>query len=140
MIGSVHSHLKMGREEMTERILTALSCKELNILGHPSGRLIGRREPYQVDMDRILEEAARTGALLEVNASLERMDLNDIGCRKAKELGAKVVLGTDSHWIEELDYMRFAVHTARRGWLEREDVVNTMPVEKVREIFRKRSA
>jgi len=140
VIGSVHSHLKMGREEMTERILTALSCKELNILGHPSGRLIGRREPYQVDMDRILEEAARTGALLEVNASLERMDLNDIGCRKAKELGAKVVLGTDSHWIEELDYMRFAVHTARRGWLEREDVANTMPVEKVREIFRKRSA
>lgn len=139
VIGSVHSHLKMGREEMTERILTALSCGELNILGHPTGRLIGRREAYQVDMDRILEEAARTGALLEVNGSLERMDLNDLGCRKAKELGAKVVLGTDSHWPEELDNMRYAVHTARRGWLEREDVINTMPIERVREIFSERS-
>jgi DNA polymerase (family 10) len=139
VIGSVHSGFKMGRKEMTERLLTAFTCRELNILGHPSGRLIGRREAYQVDMDRVIEEAARTGVLLEVNGSVNRLDLNDINCRKAKEAGAMIVLSTDSHRLTQLDNMRYAVHTARRGWLERENVLNTMPLERVREIFRGRS-
>lgn len=135
VIGSVHSGFKMGRKEMTERVLTALSCRELNILGHPSGRLIGRREGYQVDMERIIEEAARTGALLEVNGSIERLDMNDAHCRMAKEAGAMVVLDTDSHRLAHLNNMRYAVHTARRGWLERENVLNTLPLERVLEIF-----
>lgn len=139
VIGSVHSMFKMERRRMTERILTALSNREMNVLGHPSGRLIGKREAYHVDMDRIMEEAARTGALMEVNGSIERMDLNDLNCRRAKEMGVMVMLSTDSHRLSQLDNMRYAVHTARRGWLERENVINTLPLERVIEIFRGRS-
>jgi DNA polymerase (family 10) len=139
VIGSVHSGFKMTGAEMTERLLTALSCKELNVLGHPSGRLIGRREAYQMDMDRIMEEAARTGALMEVNGSIERMDLNDLHCRKAREMGAMVILGSDSHRLSQLNNMRYAVHIARRGWLERKDVINTLPLERVKDIFNGRS-
>lgn len=140
VIGSVHSGFKMTREGMTERLLTALSCPELNILGHPSGRLIGKREPVQADMDRIMEEAARTGVLMEVNGSIDRLDLNDLNCRRAKEMGVMVVLDTDSHWLAQLDNMRYAVHTARRGWLEKGDVLNTLPLERVMEIFNKRTS
>ncbi len=140
VIGSVHSGFKMGRKEMTERLLTAFTCRELNILGHPSGRLIGRRQAYEADMDRIIEEAARTGVLLEVNGSIERMDLNDVHCRKAKEAGAMVALSTDAHRLSHLDNIRYAVHTARRGWLEKENVLNTLPLDRVVEIFRGRSA
>ncbi|MDW5561913.1 MAG: DNA polymerase/3'-5' exonuclease PolX [Methanomassiliicoccus sp.] len=139
VIGSVHSGFKMTRERMTERILTALSCRELNILGHPSGRLIGKRDGYQVDMDQVIEEAARRGVMLEVNGSIERLDLNDLNCRKARELGAMVALNTDSHSLGQLDSMRYAVHTARRGWLGKEMVLNALPLEKVRAIFDGRS-
>jgi DNA polymerase (family 10) len=139
VIGSVHSKLGMPRDEMTERLLTALSNRELNVLGHPSGRLIGKRDAYQVDMDRVMEEVARTNALMEVNGSIERMDLNDLNCRKAKEMGVMVMLGTDSHWLSQLDNMRYAVHTARRGWLESGDVLNTLPLERVKEIFKSHS-
>jgi len=135
VIGSVHSGFKMTRERMTERLLTALSCPELNILGHPSGRLIGRREGYQADMEAVMKEAARTGAVMEVNGLPERLDLNDLNCRKAKELGVRVALGTDAHSVEQLHGMRYAVHTARRGWLEKGDVINALPLEGLRELF-----
>lgn len=135
VIGSVHSRFKMDKEEMTERVLNALAHRELNVLGHPSGRLIGRREAYHIDLDRVMEEAARSGVALELNGFPDRMDLNDLNCLRAKERGAIMSLGTDAHRLEHLDNMQLAVGTARRGWLEKGDVLNTRPLEEVRKMF-----
>ena len=106
---------------MTERVLNAMKCRELNILGHPSGRLIGKREAYHIDLERVMEEAARKGVMLELNGFPDRLDLNDLNCRKAKERGAILSLATDAHQLEHLDNMQLAVGTARRGWLEKGD-------------------
>jgi DNA polymerase (family X) len=135
VIGSVHTHLKMGREEMTDRVMVALANPELDILGHPTGRLIGRRNPYSVDMDEVMSEASRRGVALEVNGFPDRLDLNDVNCRKAREHGVKVCLGTDAHGLEQLDHIRYALVTARRGWLERGDVLNALPLVDLRKAF-----
>ncbi len=135
VIGSVHSRFKMDKEEMTERVLNAMKCPELNILGHPSGRLIGKREAYHIDLDRVMEEASRRGVMLELNGFPDRLDLNDLNCRRAKERGAILSLATDAHQLEHLDNMQLAVGTARRGWLEKGDVLNTRPLEEVRRLF-----
>ncbi len=125
---SVHSGFKQGRAEMTGRILSAIRNPHVDAIGHPTGRLIGSRDPYELDLDAVLREAARCGKALEVNAHPERLDLNDQGCRRAKELGAMVVINTDAHDTEQFGNMRFGVATARRGWLERGDVVNARPL------------
>jgi DNA polymerase (family 10) len=135
VIGSVHSRFKMERGEMTDRVLAAIKHKELNILGHPTGRLIGKREAYQIDLEEVMVAAGKRGVLLEVNGFPDRMDLNDLNCRKAKERGVMMALDTDAHGLEQLDQMRLAVRTARRGWLTPRDVVNTRPLDEVREIF-----
>jgi DNA polymerase (family 10) len=135
VIGSVHSRFKMGKEEMTERIVNAMSNPELNVLGHPTGRLIGKREAYHVDMDRVIEEARDKGVMLEVNGFPDRLDLNDLNCRKAKERGVVMSLGTDAHRLEQLDHMQLAVGTARRGWLEKKNVLNTRSLDEVRGLF-----
>ncbi|MBI0582684.1 MAG: DNA polymerase/3'-5' exonuclease PolX [Methanomassiliicoccus sp.] len=136
VIGSVHSRFKMDRRTMTERVMTALSNRELNILGHPTGRLIGRREGYDIDIEQVMDEAARRGVALEVNGFPDRMDLSDLNCRKAIERGVTLVLDTDAHGVEQLDNMRFAVGTARRGWAERKDVLNALPLDQLRRFFR----
>lgn len=139
VIASVHSHFKMEREEMTERVLAALSEPEVNILGHPTGRLIGRREGYPIDLERVMEYASRHSVALELNGLPARLDLNDLNCRRAKEREVRIAIGTDAHSVGGLDNMRLAVGTARRGWLERGDVINTLPLSQLRNLFDKRT-
>lgn len=125
VIASVHSRFRMSRSEMTERMVTAIDSGLVDIIGHPTGRVIGQREPYEVDLERVFEEAKKQGVLMEVNSFPERLDLRDAHCRLAKQAGVKIAIDTDSHHVSHLDNMRFGVITARRGWLERRDVLNT---------------
>lgn len=127
VIASVHTRFKMGIDEMTDRVVRAMRGGRVHILGHPTGRLLGRREGYAIDMDAVMEEAGKRGVAMEVNGYPDRLDLNDVNCRKAKEKGVMVVLNTDSHREGNLANMRLAVGTARRGWLEPQNVLNCLP-------------
>lgn len=122
---SIHSQFKLPQEKQTQRIIRAMDNPYFNILGHPVGRLINKREPYAVDMVRVMEAALERGCFLEANANPDRLDLTDHHCRMAKEMGLKVVLSTDAHKILDLTAMRFGIDQARRGWLEPEDILNT---------------
>jgi DNA polymerase (family 10) len=110
----------------------------VHIIGHLTGRLLGEREGYEVNLDEVLKASVETGTALEINAYPQRLDLNDIGCRRAKELGAKVVINTDAHVLHQFDYMDIGVAVARRGWLEKEDVLNTLDVESFLKAIRKK--
>jgi len=136
VIGGVHSQFKMEKKRMTERMMTAMENEHLNIISHPTGRLIGRREPYEVDMDKVLDAALETKTAMEINSWYDRLDLNDRDARLAKERGVKLVLGTDAHSCEELYFIKYGVGTARRAWLEPEDVLNTLPVEDLLKWFK----
>jgi DNA polymerase (family 10) len=125
-IAAVHSGFKMDMESMTKRIVKSLKNPFIHFLVHPTGRLIGKREGYEVDMDEIIRTAKEYGKALEVNSHYLRLDLNDINVRKAVNAGVKIVISTDSHVPDELHMMRLGVATARRGWAEKKDVLNTM--------------
>ena len=135
VIASVHSRFNMGIEEMTYRVLAAINNPYVNILAHPFTGMIHRREPIQLDLERIAEAAAEKGTALEINAFPDRLDLSGPQARLAREKGAKLVINTDSHSVDHLSFMRFGVGTARRGWLEPEDVVNCWPYERVKEFL-----
>jgi DNA polymerase (family 10) len=122
---SVHSRFKMSREEMTARIVRGIRHPLVHILGHPTGRLIGERAPYEVDMEAILNAAQAARIAVEINASPMRLDLNDLNARRAKALGIPITISTDAHTIPQLDYMRFGVSVARRAWLAPADILNT---------------
>lgn len=124
---SVHSRFKMTREEMTGRIVRAVQHPLVHVLGHPTGRLIGERAAYEVDMEAVLQAARAAGTAVEINASPSRLDLNDLHARRARELGIPILINTDAHTIGQLDYMRFGVSVARRAWLTSRDVLNTLP-------------
>ncbi len=124
---SVHSRFKMPREEMTARIVRAVQHPLVHMLGHPTGRLIGERGAYEVDMEAVLTAARAAGIAVEINASPSRLDLNDLHARRAKDLGIPIAINTDAHTIGQLDMMRFGVSVARRGWLTPKDVANTWP-------------
>lgn len=130
VIASVHSHFNQSREEMTGRILRALENPYVRILGHPTGRLLLRRDAYEVDISEVLRRAAAVGVAVEHNASPERLDLNDVHLRLAKSLGVKIVINTDSHHTSHLDNIHYGVSQLRRAWLVKEDVLNTLPAEK----------
>lgn len=134
-ICSVHYYHHLPLERQTERILRAMDNPLCTILGHPTGRLIGKRRPYEVDMQRILEAARDTGCVMEVNAQPDRLDLHDLHCRMAKEVGVKIAISTDAHNTMEFGFMRLGVDQARRGWIETEDVVNTYDLPRLREFF-----
>ncbi len=127
VIGSVHSHMNMEAAEMTDRLLRALECPQLRILGHPTGRILLHRDPFPFDFDRIVAEAVRRGVWLEINASPERLDLNATLVRTAKAKGARFTISTDAHHPSHLKSMRYGVSTARRGWLGPADILNTLP-------------
>jgi DNA polymerase (family 10) len=129
VIGSVHSHMNMEAAAMTDRLLRALECPHLRILGHPTGRILLHRDPFPFDFDRIVTEAARRGVWLEINASPERLDLHGTLIRSAKARGARFTISTDAHHPMQLDNMRYGVVTARRGWLGPADILNTLPAE-----------
>jgi DNA polymerase (family 10) len=125
VIFAVHSHFELPADKQTERIIRAMDNPNCNILAHPTARQIGKRPPYEVDMGRLIDAALDRGCFLELNAQPDRLDLDDVYCKMAKERGLKVAIGTDAHGTEELKFIRFGVYQARRGWLEPDDVVNT---------------
>jgi DNA polymerase (family 10) len=125
VIGSVHSHMNQESGEMTDRLLRALECPHLRILGHPTGRILLHRDPYPFDFDRVAAEAVRRGVWLEINASPERLDLHGTLIRTARAKGAKFTISTDAHHPKHLGSMRYGVLTARRGWLGPNDILNT---------------
>jgi DNA polymerase (family 10) len=131
VVCSVHTRLGMPRDEMTGRITKALENPHVDILGHPTGRLLGQREAYEVDIERLIETAHRTGAALEINASPQRLDLNDVQAKMAKERGAKLVISTDAHNRYQLNYMEFGIGVARRAWLGPGDAVNTLTLKQL---------
>lgn len=125
VVCSIHYKFDLPRERQTERIIRAMDKPCVNIIGHPTGRLVGDREGYEVDMERLIEAALERGCFLEINAQPKRLDLSDRHARMAKEMGLKLAISTDAHSTAMLDYMRFGVDQARRGWLGKDDVINT---------------
>lgn len=126
VVASVHSAMNLDEAEMTERIVAAMRNPHVDIIGHPTGRILGRREPYAVDMERIIAVAAETGTCLEINASPDRMDLKDVHARWARERGVMIVINTDAHSTDGLDQMAYGVTVARRAWLGKADVLNCL--------------
>ncbi|MEM4282369.1 MAG: DNA polymerase/3'-5' exonuclease PolX [Candidatus Woesearchaeota archaeon] len=137
VIGSVHSRFKSPAKEMTRRIVKALENPYLTILGHPTGRLINVREPYAVEFEKICQAAVENGKWLEINSYPERLDLKDSHIRIAKSFGAKFVISTDSHHSEHLKYIEYGIAQARRGWLEKGDVLNALPLSKVEKLIKR---
>ncbi|KAF5434071.1 DNA polymerase (family 10) [Candidatus Methanophagaceae archaeon] len=126
VVGAVHSKFSQDRDTMTKRIITAMENPHVDIIAHPTGRILGKREPYDVDMAQLMETAKATGTILELNSFPNRLDLKDVHCRMAKDYGVSVAISTDSHNAMQMrDVIRYGVATARRGWLEAKDVVNT---------------
>jgi DNA polymerase (family 10) len=129
VVAAVHSGFKQEKEKMTKRIVRALENPLVHILAHPSGRLLGARDPYEVEIDEVMEAAKQYGKALEINAYFERLDLDDIHCRKAKEMGIPLAIGTDSHHLDQMWMISLGVAVARRGWLETPNVLNTLPLK-----------
>jgi DNA polymerase (family X) len=132
VVGAVHSRFNLTRAQQTERILKAMDAPYFSILAHPSGRLIGEREPYDVDMLKIVRKAKTRGIALELNAHPERLDLIDTYCRMAKEEGVLVAISSDAHKAEDFENLRYGVGQARRGWLSANDVLNTRRLVELR--------
>ncbi len=128
VVASIHSGFSQSSDRITGRMISAIENPNVDIIGHPTGRLLGTREPYAVDLDRVMEAAAEHGTALEINAYHERLDLCDVNARRAAELGVRVVISTDSHRSDDLESMELGVRTARRGWLRKSDVLNTLPL------------
>ncbi len=125
VIGSIHSGFKSDRSSMTRRMIDALSTGVMHILGHPSGRIIAKREPYPYDEEKVFDAAVQHRVMMEINAFPDRLDLDDKAARRAKEMGLKLALGTDSHDVDQMRYIRFGVAVARRAWLEKDDLANS---------------
>jgi len=135
VVGAVHSHFRLSREKQTERILRAMDRPHFTILAHPSGRLIDEREPYDVDMLRLIRHARERGCVLEVNAHPIRLDLNDTDCQMAKDEGVLVSINSDAHSVMDFENLRYGVGQARRGWLEKSEVLNTRTLQSLRPLL-----
>lgn len=131
VVASVHSGFNQDEKTLTERVVRAMQNKHVDIIGHPTGRLLGRREPYSIDIEQVLKVAAATGTALEINSSPDRLDLSDRYIRRGKDLGVRFAVNTDAHDLHYLDDLQYGVLQARRGWLEKDDVINTMSFEQL---------
>lgn len=131
VIASVHSAMNQGEEKITGRLVSAIADPDVDMIGHPSCRLLGEREAIAVNWETLFEMARRHGKVLEINASPQRLDLNDVHAYRAKELGVMLAIGTDAHSVAQLDYMKFGVSVARRAWCEPSDVVNTLSLNQL---------
>jgi DNA polymerase (family 10) len=138
VVASVHYDTSISRAQMTRRILKAFSNPNVDTLAHPTGRKINERPPYQVNMDDVIAAAARFDVALELNAAPRRLDIDDLTARSACEHGVKVSVATDAHSVKELDFMRHGVNQARRGWLEKGDVLNTLTYRSLMKYLRHR--
>jgi len=134
---SIHSGFSLPRKKQTERVLRAMDNRCFNILAHPTGRLIGERDPYEIDIERVMEAAKESGCFLEVNAQPVRLDLDDAACRMARDMGLKLSVSTDAHSADGLANMRFGIDQARRGWLAADDVINTRSLSKLRALLKR---
>ena len=137
VIAGIHSSFKIEREKMTERIIKAIKNPNINIISHPTGRILKRRDEYQIDFDKILRAAKEYNVILEINSHPERLDLNAQNIRRAKEAGVKMVINTDSHHKDQLNLIEFGIAQARRGWAEKKDIINTQPLKKLLEFFKR---
>jgi DNA polymerase (family 10) len=137
VVASVHSFFDLPREVQTDRVVRALKNRHVSILGHPTGRLIGEREPYDIDMERVIAAAHERSCYLEINSEPDRLDLNDIHAHAAKSKGVKVASSTDAHSINAFQYMRFGIDQARRGWLTANDVINTRSLADLQKLLKR---
>lgn len=131
VIAGVHSQMKMPKEKMTERIIKAMENPNVDIISHPTGRLLKRRDEYEIDFDKILKAAKQTNTVLEINSYPDRLDLKDVYIKKAKQAGVKMIINTDSHHKDHLRFMEYGISQARRGWTEKKDIINVYPVDKM---------
>jgi DNA polymerase (family X) len=129
VVASVHSRFKQDEETMTARIIRAMESGVVDLIAHPTGRLIGARDPYAVNIERLFDAAIATGIALEINASPDRLDLNDIYARRARDRGIKISINTDAHSPSNFDLLPFGISTARRAWLTAPDVINTWELD-----------
>ncbi len=136
VVAGIHSQFKMTKEKMTERIIRAIKNPFVKIIAHPTGRIIHKREPFHLDLDRIFRAAKEYGVAMEINSWPERLDLSDINIRRAKEAGVKMVINTDSHQKSQMRFIEFGISQARRGWAEKKDIINTYSLKKLLEFFR----
>ncbi|HWI60221.1 MAG TPA: DNA polymerase/3'-5' exonuclease PolX [Symbiobacteriaceae bacterium] len=128
VVASIHSHMNLDEETQTERLLRAIRNPHVDIIGHPTGRVLGRRDPYPIDIERVIDACAETGTALEISASPARLDLSDLHARLARQRGVKLVINTDAHSTLELQALEHGIGQARRAWLEAGDVLNTLPL------------
>lgn len=136
VIAGIHSQFKITKDKMTKRIITAMKNRNVDIISHPTGRLIQKRDEYQIDFDEILKVAKETGTILEINSYPERLDLRDVYIKKAKEAGVKMIINTDAHHINQLHFIGYGISQARRGWAEKKDIINTQSLEYLLEYFK----
>ncbi len=137
VIASIHSGFRQDRGKLTDRIISAMENEYVNIIAHPTGRKIHQRKAYELDLDKVFESSIETDTYLEVNSQPDRLDLKDVYVKKALEAGCKLVINTDSHNRDSLKNIEFGIATARRGWAEKEDIVNTKPLKEIIKIFKK---
>jgi len=137
VVAAIHTGFKQSKEQLTRRIVRACKNKYVHIIAHPTGRLWGTRDAYNIDIDYVLKVAKETNTFLEINAFPQRLDLNDLNCHRAKEMCVKLALGTDAHTTEQLEVMKLGISVARRGWLSREDVINTLTFDDLLKVIKK---
>ena len=137
VVASVHSHHGQEQDQMTERLLRAIECPWVDVIGHPTGRLLLRREPSRVNMDLLTKAAANHGVALELNCQAARLDLNDTHARMARERGVRLVISTDAHSVSALSNLGLGVQMARRAWTRAEDVLNTRSLHELRSALRR---
>ncbi len=137
VIAAIHTGFKQPKDKITGRIIKAINNKYVDIIAHPTGRLMGTRDAYEIDIERILKAAKDTDTAIEINAYPERLDLDHAGCRMAKDLGVMLAVSTDAHMKEQLDNMRYGISVARRGWLEKGDILNALPLAKLEKRLKK---
>jgi DNA polymerase (family 10) len=126
VVAAVHSKIDMNQREMTKRVLKGLANPAVTILAHPGGRLINQREPFAIDLEEVFHAAKENDVAVELNAQPDRLDLNDLHVFRAREIGVKIAINTDAHSTGQLNFIRYGIHQARRGWLEKRHVLNTM--------------
>jgi len=136
VIAGIHSNFKMEKTKMTERMIKVMKNPHVDIISHPTGRILKRRDEYQIDFGKILRVAKETGTILEINSYPERLDLNDQNIRRAKEVGVKMIINTDSHHKDQMRFMEFGIAQARRGWAEKGDIINCWLLEKLLKYFK----
>jgi DNA polymerase (family 10) len=136
-VASIHSHFNLSRAEQTRRLVTAMENPHVNVIGHMTTRMIGKRDAIDLDLDAVFAAAARTGTALEINAYPDRLDLRDEHVSWARRHGVRFSIDSDAHAVGHLDVMRYGVGTAQRGWLTADDVINTWPLSKLRRFLRK---